>query len=76
MIGSFFGTKSVGAILGMVIVGYTIGAAAGPILAGFIFDTTGSYYIAFLSAAIAMAIAFLLCLFLKPPKKKVIAGYH
>jgi len=68
--GSFFGTKSIGSIYGTVNTAYTVGAAIGPLLAGYIFDITGSYSTAFSSAAIAMAVVFLLCLVLKPPQRK------
>ena len=67
---SFFGTKAVGAIIGTLNVAYMAGSATGPLLAGYIFDVTGSYYIAFISAAIAIAVAFLVCLLLRPPKKR------
>lgn len=67
---SLFGMKAVGAIIGTLTLGYLAGAAIGPVLGGCIFDATGSYYIAFLITAIASGIAFLLCLVLRPPRKK------
>ena len=75
MAASLFGTRSLGSIFGTLNLAYTTGVAIGPLLAGYIFDVTGSYFIAFFSAAIAMAIVFLLCLLLKSPKKKVIVTY-
>lgn len=66
-----FGTKSVGSIFGTLNLGYTFGIAIGPLLAGYIFDITGRYTIAFLSAAAALLLSFLLCLFLKRPRKKI-----
>jgi len=72
--GSFFGTRSVGGIIGTLTLGLTMGVAIGPLLAGYIFDVTGSYSLAFSSAAIAIAIAFVLCLLLKPPKRKALAA--
>ncbi len=71
--GRLFGTKSVGGIFGILTFAYTIGVAIGPLLAGFIFDVTGGYFIAYSSAAIAAGIASVLCLLLKPPKKKALA---
>jgi cyanate permease len=47
--------------------------AAGPFLAGYIFDVTDSYSAAFLSAAAATAVAFLGSLLLKHPQKKATA---
>ncbi len=68
--GSFFGTRSIGSVFGVLITAYTIGGAFGPLLGGYVFDVTGSYYTAFLVAAIVMAATFLLCLLLKPPQRK------
>ena len=45
--GSFFGTRSMGSIWGTLNISYSTGAAVGPLLAGFIFDITGNYLIAF-----------------------------
>ncbi|MFC1981206.1 MFS transporter [Chloroflexota bacterium] len=70
--GKFFGTKSMGSIYGIVVFSYTTGAAIGPFLAGYIFDVTGSYSMAFLSAGIALGMAFLLSLLLKPPHRKAL----
>ena len=50
-IAEFFGTRAVGAIFGAVVFFGTIGGAIGPILAGRVFDTTGSYAPAFMTLA-------------------------
>ena len=71
LLGSYFGTRSLGSIYGTLTFAYTLGIAIGPFLAGYIFDVTGNYSIAFLSAAIVMSAALLLSLFLKPPKKNI-----
>ena len=42
-----FGTKAHGAIFSIVYFAGTIGGAIGPLLAGYIFDTTQSYHPAF-----------------------------
>ena len=70
MAGALFGTKSIGATFGAINGAYTAGAATGPFLAGYIFDVTGSYTIAFASSSIAVAMAFVLCLRLKPLQRK------
>ncbi|MFC1861304.1 MFS transporter [Chloroflexota bacterium] len=72
--GSFFGMKYLGSIFGVITTAYTAGSAIGPFVAGYIFDATGSYFMAFLFAAIAMTIAFLLSLILKPPQRKSLAS--
>ena len=43
LIAEFFGTASHGAIFGMMIFVSNIGGAIGPLLAGYVFDLTGSY---------------------------------
>jgi len=47
-----FGLSSHGVILGAVLFSGTIGEASGPVLAGHIFDVTGSYNLAFLICAL------------------------
>jgi MFS family permease len=58
----FFGTRAVGAIFGAVVFFGTIGGALGPILAGRIFDSTGSYAPAFVILAGMAVLAVLLVL--------------
>ena len=62
---SIFGVKSMGAIFGGLSVADGFGFATGPLLAGYIFDITGSYDISFLIVTIGLAAAFLLTLMLK-----------
>ena len=68
--GSLFGTRSMGAIFGIINAAYPLGGAIGPLLGGYIFDVTGSYQAAFTSAAIATVMVFVLCLLLKAPRRK------
>jgi len=65
--GELFGLHSVGAIVGLEMVGNALGGALGPILGGYVFDITGSYYFAFLSGALSLLVAMALVLFLKAP---------
>ncbi len=58
LVGEIFGTRLVGSTFGVLNAAYTAGAAIGPLLAGYVFDVTGSYYIAFLYAGVVMAVAF------------------
>lgn len=53
-IAEFFGTRAHGTIFGTILFFGTIGGAVGPILAGHIFDTTGTYMLAF-AGLLAMA---------------------
>ncbi len=48
LIAGLFGTRSQGTTLGIVLFGGQIGGAIGPLLTGYIFDTRGSYQLAFL----------------------------
>ncbi len=61
-----FGIKHHGALLGIVVFSFTIGAAIGPVVTGYIFDTTGSYAIGFILCAALAVLAFLMMLFIKP----------
>jgi len=66
-----FGLSSLGVILGVIMLGGATGAAIGPVVAGYIFDITGSYYPAFLIYAIAAVIGLILISLLKPTGKEV-----
>jgi len=57
MVGECFGVKSVGTIFGVLAIAAVVGGAVGPLLAGLIFDGTGSYYPAFIIFAIGEATA-------------------
>ena len=61
-IAEYFGTRAVGAIFGSIIFFGTIGGAIAPILAGRIFDVTGSYMFAFAGLAIMALLGLLLVL--------------
>jgi len=63
----FFGYKAFGSIMGYLGAFAIIGSFAGPFFAGWIYDTTNSYTIAFLCFAGAMIIAGTLVLLIKPP---------
>ena len=51
LIAELFGLTSHGLILGVNVLGYSLGCAAGPVLAGYLFDVTGDYQLAFLACA-------------------------
>ena len=62
IVAAYFGMRAHGAIFGTVLFFGTIGASVGPILAGLVFDTTGSYQLAFLGLAIFAVVGLLLVL--------------
>ena len=67
MIAEIFGTRSTGEILGLISIAWAAGGIAGPILAGYIFDLSQSYDIAFLSSGLLLAVGAVSGFFLKAP---------
>ncbi|MGO9266771.1 MAG: MFS transporter [Candidatus Binataceae bacterium] len=68
LVGDFFGRLAVGAIVGFIFAVAGSPAAFGPLIAGYLYDATKSYAVAFeLSAALNLA-ALLLLFFLKRPR--------
>lgn len=70
MIAELFGTHSHGVIFGVIVFVGTIGAAISPILAGYIFDVTHSYQIAFLILAAFSIIGLTLTILIRPTNNK------
>jgi MFS family permease len=68
IVANFFGMRSHGVILGLVFFVDTVGGAIGPFLAGYIFDVTSSYSLAFLLCAILGVINLIAILLLRPLK--------
>jgi len=64
-----FGINSHGLIYGVVHVGFAIGAAAGPLVTGYIFELTGSYQSAFLTCAALGVIGLISAVILRPTTK-------
>ena len=52
-----FGTAKVGTMMGILMISWGLGSAAGPYLAGLVFDHTGSYRWAFITAAAGLQLA-------------------
>jgi len=74
LIGDTFGLGRIGAILGMLEVGFGIGAAIGPAVGGFIFDVSNSYFLAFLLGAAVMLVATLLIALIRRETNKNLTG--
>jgi MFS family permease len=53
-----FGVRAIGAIMGVLALGWRTGAALGPAAAGFLYDTTGSYVLPFGAAPVAVLVAW------------------
>jgi MFS family permease len=67
--GHIFGSRAAGAIIGSIEAAFNVGMAMGPLLAGYIFDVTGSYYTAFIAAGSAMTAMIMLAALLKVPRE-------
>lgn len=70
IVAEFFGLRSHGLLLGVVSFGYCIGAAVGPFLAGYLFDVTSSYNLAFWGCAAISVIGLIVTILLKPIRGK------
>jgi MFS family permease len=68
-IAEFFGTGSHGLLYGIVLASGTIGGAAGPLMAGYTFDVTGNYRVAFLILILLAVIGFVLITLLQPSRE-------
>ena len=67
MVSDFFGRKEAGSLVGFLFTLCAPAAAVGPVGAGWIYDTTGSYTWAFGLSAIANGVSLALLAFARPP---------
>lgn len=65
-----FGTRALGTIIGLSALAFSLGGIIGPLAAGRLFDTTGSYSSAFLVFAVCLAIGVLAVTFLGARRTK------
>ena len=65
-VAEYFGTRSHGVLLGVVIFSTTIGGAFGPFVAGYLFDVTHTYRVVFLGLAGTSFAALVLAAMLRP----------
>lgn len=64
-----WGMKSYGANYGVLYTAWGVSGVLGPLIAGYVVDSTGSYGPAFLVSAALLAVAIVLGLTLKPVSK-------
>lgn len=69
LLARLFGLSSHGLILGFVGLGFTAGAAIGPLVTGYIFDLTASYQVAFQICAAFGVFGIIIASVLRPTKK-------
>lgn len=66
-----FGVKSHGLILGVMGVGFTLGSAAGPFVAGYVFDLSGSYHLAFLITLAVGIVGLIVSITVRPVRRLI-----
>jgi MFS family permease len=66
----FFGLRGIGTIIGLTALSFSVGAIAGPFLAGYIFDSTASYHLAFLMLGSLLLAGALALQFLRAPRAR------
>ena len=71
LIADYFGRRSYATIQGFRSTIQMLGIIAGPIISGYVFDTTGSYEYAFLGFSAAAVVSMVLVFMAKPPIKPV-----
>ena len=67
LVADTFGGRNLGIIMGVVDMNFMLGGAIGPALAGYVFDTTGSYRLAWQIFSLATIPGIPLVLLAKPP---------
>jgi OFA family oxalate/formate antiporter-like MFS transporter len=68
-VADYYGLKNLGANYGMVFTAWGVGGVFGPILAGWVADSTGTYQTAYLISAGLLALATILAFMTSPPKE-------
>jgi MFS family permease len=71
LIAEYFGLKAHGAILGAITFIGVTGGAAGPLVAGAIYDKTQSYHLAFIVCAVMCMIGLILLKFMRIPRGRI-----
>jgi MFS family permease len=69
-----FGLRAIGTLLGLTALAFSLGAIAGPFLAGYIFDSTGGYDLAFLVFGVLLLIGAAGLCFLRAPRATAAVG--
>jgi OFA family oxalate/formate antiporter-like MFS transporter len=76
MVPPLFGLKSIGTLLGIATFAWSAGGIVGPFLAGYIFDVSQSYDIAFVAGGVLLIIGVLAVYFFGSHRKKLLNGAH
>ncbi len=68
LVNTNFGLASYGAIFGMITFSQSVGGAIGPLFAGYMYDTTNSYYVAFTVFLILFVVGIIAISVVRHPK--------
>jgi cyanate permease len=71
LMGNYFGAEAFAGINGVIAPIFVVFAATVPMAGGFIFETTGSYDLAYLCLVTLLGVALACSFFMRPPKKKI-----
>ncbi len=74
LIGEYFGRRNFGSLRGIVTLLQSIMSFLGPLVAGFIYDSTDSYRIAFIAIGVTYVFSAVLYWFMRPPAAPKRAG--
>ena len=67
----YFGRRAFGTISGMMDFVQMFGLVLGPVFAGFMYDVTQSYYLAFMVFAFSGMLGAVIMVFLRPPQQSI-----
>lgn len=70
VLSNYFGTKVIGAIYGVFATSFSVASITGPLIAGYLYDKTGSHYQPIIVATIICFTASLVTFFINSPKSK------
>ncbi len=71
--GTFFGVRNVGAIYGLMLIGWSIGGVVGPLLIASLIGSDKAYTLGFTVIGIITVVALVLPLVTKPPSRDAVA---
>ena len=72
--GRFFGVRNVGAIYGLMLIGWSIGGVVGPLLIASLIGSDKAYTLGFTVIGVITVVAMILPLVTKPPRRDAVAG--
>ena len=76
IVGEYFGRKNFATIRGGMGLVYAVGVITGPVYAGYIYDTTQSYQVAFITFIVVYSLAGITLFFARRPRPPVtVTGY-